>query len=543
MQTLNNTQEDRALLEALSPVVNELIDNNYEHSKDKIASQMAPLMGNAIREQIKSQKDDVVDALYPVIGNMISKYVSKSLEETLNSINEQIQNGLSFKAIKRKIKARSMGVSETQLLLEENTTSYIRAILLIHKDTGVVLAEAQEPNTPLSEPEMIASMISAIRSFVNDWIEKNDKHSEVAEINYGSSKIVIENSGYCYLAVVVDGATYNKTIEKIRTALEKIVTSHGEDIRNFKGNLSEFPNMEIYQKIAILLNTKDLVHKKKKKIHPIIYLIPILLIAFGIWNWYEQSQNESLYKSVNEAIYKTPQLTTYRIVGQTHSANVTLEGEVPFEYHKSLAQKIVQGIDGVKSVDNKLIVVQGIDDPMQISSNISYLIRGLNVQNGINLTYDFKYPVLNIYGTTWDLTRKDTVLKEFQDIKGVKNIINSIVVSPPKNKITVLFNIGSYGINKEQEHELLEYSKLLNQLDENLVVDIKGYSDSVGSLEGRKRIASQRAQTIANTLKENFSVKQKMIVSGQDTFPNGVDIKKDADKARCSIITIKNTEK
>ena len=192
-ETKNNLQE-KALLEAFSPLVSKLIDKNYEESQDKIASQIAPLIGSAIKEQIKNQKDDVVDALYPVMGNMISRYVSKMFEEMLNSINKQIQTGLSFKTFSRRIEAKIKGVSETELLLSETSFSNIRAVFLIHKETGIVLAQAQSDLNPINEADMLASMMTAIRSFVNDWVEKNETYSELGEIEYGGSKIVIETS-------------------------------------------------------------------------------------------------------------------------------------------------------------------------------------------------------------------------------------------------------------------------------------------------------------------------------------------------------------
>ena len=248
------TKEDDALFEAFSPIVNRLIDKNFESSKEKIALQMAPLIGGAIREQIKSHKDDVIDALYPVMGNMISRYVSKTLEETLNKINQQIQNGLSFEALSRKIRAKMKGVSETELLLTESSSSNIRALLLIHKETGIVLAEANNPDTPLQEPEMVASMMSAIRSFVNDWIDKNDSHKELGEIEFSGNKIILENSGYSYLAVIVNGAAYNKTYETIRQVLEKITSEHGSKIREFDGDFTNFPREAIYNKMSSLVS-------------------------------------------------------------------------------------------------------------------------------------------------------------------------------------------------------------------------------------------------------------------------------------------------
>lgn len=187
---MSKQDEEETLQKALSPILNRLIDQNYKDSKDKIAKQMAPLIGSAIRQQIKSQKSDVVDALYPVLGNMISRYVTKTLEEMLNKINNQIQNGLSFEALKRKLTAKVRGISESELLLNENATANIRALLLIHKESGLVLAHSENPNYPISEPEMLASMMSAIRSFINDWIEQNGTDQEIGEIEYGGLSLI-----------------------------------------------------------------------------------------------------------------------------------------------------------------------------------------------------------------------------------------------------------------------------------------------------------------------------------------------------------------
>jgi hypothetical protein len=52
---------------------------------------------------------------------------------------------------------------------------------------------------------MIGGMLTAIRSFVNEWISSSGNTSELDEIDYGRSKIMLEVAGYCYLAVVVDG--------------------------------------------------------------------------------------------------------------------------------------------------------------------------------------------------------------------------------------------------------------------------------------------------------------------------------------------------
>ena len=535
------TQEDKALLDALAPIITKLIDDNFENSKDKIALQISPMIAPAIREQIKSQKSSIVEALYPILGSMISKFVSKSLEETLNSINNQIQSGLSFKSIKRKIQASRQGVSETQLLLEENAHSNIKAVLLIHKESGSLLAQAQNPNEDITEPEMIASMMTAINSFINDWIEKNESSSEVAEIDYGSSKIVVENAGYAYLAVIIDGAVYNRTLDSIRLTLEDIIKTHSHEIRNFNGDLSVFEDKAIEKKMAILIkeNQKE---EEKKKVHFLMYLIPLCLVALLVWKIYDDHLVDTLETKIHNAVYKTPLLTTFRIQTHIEDGTIYLNGEVPSQYHKSLALQKVHSFATTQKIQNNLIVVSQNDDPMQISSNIAYLLQGLNLQEGVYLKYKLEYPSLTILGSVWDRQREKKVLKALQNIKGVQTLHNEIKVIPPKMQTALFFKKGISRVTLEQEKTLLELSKTLKSLDNTLIVSFKGFSDGQGSLAGQKYIANKRAKNVADILKNKFFITQEVKISAPDNIHDYIEINKNSEE-RCCIITIENQEK
>ena len=538
----HSLKEDEALVQALSPIINKLIDKNYEDSKDKIASQMAPLMGVAIREQIKSQKDDIIDALYPVMGNMISKYISKSLEEMLNSINDQIQSGLSFETLKRKLKAKARGISEAELLLEQNSRSQIKALFLIHKESGIVLANAQDPNTPINEPEMVASMMTAIRSFVNDWILKNEEYSEIGEIDYGGSKIVIESSGHSYLAVIIDGAAYNKTYEKIRITLENIIYEYGDDIREFDGNLNNFPNVGIYKSFATLLNNKEEELQVKKKLHPLIFLLPTILLIFLGWNIYISNLNNNIAHNIKQTIYNTSLLTSYRISTTYEDGVVELTGEVPQKYYKTLANDVVQKIDGVKSINNKIIVVDIFDNPLQINSNIAYLLNGINLNDGVNITYQYSYPLLTLKGNTWDKNRKDMIMDEIKKINGIREIDNEIDIVPPNLRTIIYFTKGNYKLNNKQKNKLLKLSKSLKSLDKSIILQVKGYSDSQGTKIAQQKISKNRAKNIAYLLKNTFLVTHDINASIGKMLPQELDIKNNPDSARCCIISLKYQE-
>ncbi len=539
-----STQEEDALESALSPIVNKLIDKNFDNSGDKIASQMAPLIGGAIREQIKSQKDDIVDALYPVMGNMISKFVTKSLEELLNKINEQIQNGLSIQAIKRKITAKIKGVSETELLLQESSEANIKAVLLIHKESGSLLCKVEGQEGELSDADMLASMMSAIRSFVNEWISTNTIDQELGEIEYGGNKIIIETSGYSYLAVIVEGAAYTKTYEKIRATLSEVIQKYGQEIKNFQGNFEKLNKDALKKELQKLLtNQQDDATIKKKK-SPLLFLIPLIFILYLSYIFYEQHKDEVLQNQITTIIEHTPQLIPFKIDLNVKDSVVTLKGSVPFHYHKELLDKKLHTILKKDQIKNELRVIPTLTDPMQVSANIAYLLKGANLEAQTKINYTFDYNKVTLFGTTSSIERKVNLIQMIKEIKGVESVEDKIKVLLPKPKIDtqIYFEKSSTTLNNKTKDQLKKITKLLKKYKIDSIIELKAYSDMIGKKEKNQALAQKRIQSIIDFLHQE-NITNKIDVTIFDTPPPNIDPKKDPDRARQIKLTLKNGAK
>lgn len=541
-QNKQTMHEEEALEGALSPIVNKLIDKNFENSGDKIATQIAPLIGGAIREQIKSQKDDIVDALYPVMGNMISKFVTKSFEEILNKINDQIQNGLSITTLKRKIKAKIKGVSETELLLEESSEAKIKAVLLIHKESGALLCKVEDDNATLSDADMLASMMTAIRSFVNEWVESNDKFQELGEIEYGGNKIIIEASGYSYLAVIVEGAAYTKTYEKIRAALEKIVLSHGKSIQNFQGNFETLDKESIEQELkSLLLETIPLEVETQKKKSPLLFLLPLLLLLYIAYVFYENSIDTELQESIYSRIEATPQLLPFKFTVDVDNKVATIKGRVPFEYHKKLLQKELQSISGLKAIHNKVRVVPTLTDPLQVSANIAYLLQGFNLAKNNNIRYDFDYNTLKLYGTLANKQTKERLLNALKKIQGIQKIQENIIIQQPNIDTNLYFQRGATTLDSATKEALLKVIKSIKENQITTPLRLTAYSDMVGSKTINRELAKKRVQSIQTFLEEN-GVSNSLVSQIFDTPPPHVDAVKDPKEARRITLTLKKSK-
>jgi len=162
------------------------------------------IISPAIAQGIADNKEQMIDALYPIMGGMISKYVTNAIKELMESINAKIDEGLSFERYKRKLKAKISGVSETELLLEESADARIKALLVIEKDTGLLIAAAQDKENEIDDPHIVASMASAIKDFVNDWMKSAKDAQEVQLLSYGNATLYIESAGSVYLIAFLD---------------------------------------------------------------------------------------------------------------------------------------------------------------------------------------------------------------------------------------------------------------------------------------------------------------------------------------------------
>lgn len=492
--------------------------NSSEHIKDIIT----PVVTTAIKENIKSSKDDVVDSLYPIIGNMITKYVSRTFEDMINSINNQIRNRLSFKVVSRKLRAKAQGISETELLIKESTKAYIKTLFLIDKNSGVVLTTLENENITIVEPEMVASMLTAIRSFVNDWVSQNDENKELNTIDYGGSKIIIESTNSCYLAAIIDGATTKDTYIRIEKALALIVSKYGAKIREFDGNFDNLPIDDINNILLPLISHQEFI-EKNEKLHPIIYIVPIVFIALFSYFIYNYIVDQNLEKKANEILFKDPSLTIYRLEATVKDKNIFINGVVPNSIYKDMAYNDLKKLDGINNIENSIQVIDYINTPKDIYDRIAYLKMALNQRDGNKIEGSYNYPNLKIFGSVISKAEKRYVENQFSLIEGLKKTDFDISIVPPNIDEAIHFNLNSAEILPDQEYKLINIINLLHKLDDDLVLEIYAFRDFNGTIERNEVLVKERAKAVMKYLKLKGYVTQKLVDIGKNEIPKDIE--------------------
>ena len=177
VETLNEQLNQREKLELrVDPIIKDRIDYLRQHFPELFG----PVITDAIKMQIKDAQDEVVEALYHVIGKLIRRYIQMEIEKLSERIDEQINRTFSWEWWEIVIKSWFGGPKPGEVMLRNAAaTPQIEEVYVIHQESGL-LAGYYSKNSHLDQ-DMIAGMLTAIKSFVSDAFDQGEQDLQMIE--------------------------------------------------------------------------------------------------------------------------------------------------------------------------------------------------------------------------------------------------------------------------------------------------------------------------------------------------------------------------
>ena len=529
----HRTQQDKvALSSALAPVLPEAVAKQVSNYPGEFAKALGPEMGTAIKEQISLERDAMVDALYPVIGSTISKYMA----EAISSINEKVENTLSLEGVSRKIRAKIQGVSEAELILKEAMPFTVQAVFLIHKGSGLVISEVQSFDSHYLESEMVAGMLTAIRSFVNDCIAQSGDMSEIDQIEYGNSQITLEVAGYCYLAVVTQGKPPKSFIQKTRGALGTIVQRHGKAIELFDGDPANVPE-QIQQILEGLTELSNASTKAQKGNPPVALLViglavvSAIVIPLGFYR-HLSGVNRRIEADTNLALTSDPELAVYRVMVEANQGTVKLSGRLPNQYLRSKAEQIAKKVEPKLKIHNAIVPVEVPPDPVLAEAEVKRVANILNQMVGAVISADYSEGKVTVKGTVLQDADAKKVTQAFQQIPGVQSVTNTVQLQPLAIASRLYFDQGSSELKSDQLSKVTQIKAFLEQYP-NKNIRLLGHTDPRGTATENQQLALERATKVKDALVAQGIDSKRLEVAGTTDPPLGVNSEQLPVLSRC----------
>ena len=530
---LNRTQQDKnAMSSALAPVLPDAITLQVINSPGEFAKALGPEMGTAIKEQIYLERDAMVDALYPVIGSTVSKYFA----EAIRTINAKVETTFSLEGISRKIRAKIQGVSEAELIFTEAMPFTVQAIFLIQKTSGLVIAEVQPSGRQQLESEMVAGMLTAIRSFVNDCIVQSGEISEIDQIDYGNSKIILEVAGYCYLAVVTQGEPPTLFKQKLRATLSTIVQTYGKPVELFDGDPSKVPE-PINPLLQNLTKAEEKSSEYKRPITPIGLMLVSLGVLGAIFVPLGIHQHLSTIERHQEeetslALASDPDLAIYRLGVDVSQGTMKLSGRLPNQYLRSKAEQIAKKVEPKLKINNAIIPVEVPPDLVLAQGEVKRVTNLLNQMDGAVISTDFSDGKVTVQGTVLQEADAKKVTQSFKEIPGVVSVTNTVQLQPLAIASRVYFDQGSSEIKPTEVSKISQIKAFLDQYPtKNL--KLVGHTDPKGTAAENQPLALERATKIKDILVTQGVDSKRLQVAGTIDPPIGIKAEQVPLLSRC----------
>jgi len=510
--------------DALAPVTSRSIARQHEVAPEVVSNDLAPVIGGAIKKQITTEREAIVDALYPVIGSTIAKYMSETLNELVRKVNERLEHTLSVDGVLRKIRARVYGVKEAELLLQESVGCQVRAVFLIHKSSGLVIVQRQHPEHEVLDSDLLSGMLTAIRSFFNDSFLHGRNDSELDQIEYGRSKIILEVAGYCYLAAVVDGEPRRAFIEQLRDAFSSIVHEHGELFKKFEGDRSSVPS-QLNTSLDALINLDGSDVRSKKSPKTVLVLLGIVMLAIVIpWgiSKYRDSADRKKEELVRASLGETTLFQPGTVTVNIERELGTISGIVPNEYLRKKAESAVLAVDSTLVIKNVIVTQPGSSLTSLVEANIEALVEAVNRTKGIAIKAEYNSGNLVISGSAPDDVSVAQIEMAFTNLRGISSIANNISVADPLAH-RIYFGFGSFRIDPDDQSTLHSIAAYL-KANPTLHVRAIGQSDALGNRSYNMRLAQQRSEAVVMALRSAGVPATQLEAVRSETLPGHGEI-------------------
>lgn len=470
---------------------------------EQLTTAIFPTVEEAIKTSVNKDLNVLSEALFPVIGPATRKAVTAAIQNLTQSLNQGLENSLSPQSFKWRFEAFRTGKSFAEIVLLRTLLYQVEQVLLIHKETGLVLHRLESGTATVQDPELVSAMLTAIQDFVKDSFSVQTG-SSLGTLEVGDLTIWIEEGPSAVLACIIRGNAPQDLRLTIQKTIEKIHLTFAKELVGFKGNNAPFETSESY--LQDCLQSKYKV--KSEKSSPILKVtVGLLVLGLGIWGLlaYQDHQKwshfvEKLERQPGIIVLQTTKLDgKHSIVGMRDPMAID-----PVEVLQASGYKPTDIISQWKpfiSLEPALLTSRAkvkLNPPQQVSLNINdkgvLEIAGTASQEWIQSMHPL---IPSLTGVTQiNETRLDSI--ERQSFKELQQQLEDTVI---------LFDSGRTRLEEKEAVQLEKIAekirsciKLSKTLNLDIQFRIQGFTDSQGSKEGNKFIGQERADWIQEQL-------------------------------------------
>ena len=326
---------DDALKRSMTPVIADVLRDAGVRDHRRLAGAMAPLVVQSMKAEIHNSRDMMVDALYPITGRLVAAAVRNAFKDLVDQLNEKLEASLSARRWHAWLRARMTGRSEAEILLSEGAAFEVINLMMIDRQTGLLIAQVAPPVEESSvDSELLSGVLTAIMAFVRD-AKLGAKEQDLRTLDVGDIQLHLQVSASVILAVKSKGPPPPRFESALNEMFCAFLARWGDrlpDIDDAPADERAELSDDLDKHLEALLSAKRRNFKKpSRKGTVLLLLLALLLCGWLGWRGYQAWQAGQIEAQAIAVIEAQPVLVGYPITATyDRSRNaVAIDGLVP----------------------------------------------------------------------------------------------------------------------------------------------------------------------------------------------------------------------
>lgn len=270
------SQQDKGVQSALAPAIDDVLDTSIRRDPVKLARVISPIIGPSIRAAVRTALADMVE-----------------------SLNRILERSISPQSWWWRVQAWRAGMPFGQFVLLRTLQFRVEQVLLIHRDSGILLQAETAHGVEIHDPQLVSAMLTAIKDFVGDSFRSGNDAADLNRVRFGDRLLLIDVGPQAVIAAVVLGDPPPGLATQLSTTLEQFHRIFSQPLADFSGDRAPFqPASGLLQDCITEQIRADRTPAKPWLALSAIALVVIIAVLFGWRQWRIEQQRADIVQQL-----------------------------------------------------------------------------------------------------------------------------------------------------------------------------------------------------------------------------------------------------
>ena len=269
----------------------------------RLGAALTPTVEELLQQSVRRNPAAMAEAIFPILGPAIRRAISHAISGLVETINRTIEQTFTVTAMRWRLQAWRTGRPFSEIVLANIFVYRTEQVLLVHRDTGLLLCEVTAPELSATSPELVSAMLTAIQDFVRDSFS-DESTGELDQVQVGELTLLLERGPQALACAAVRGNPPTDVRTSLQEALETIHTEKSSALIEFDGDASA---LEAIRPVLEGCLSEQRRPKKKSLVGVLVVgAAAIGLVALGAIWWLVESRHEQQWRGYLDALASEP---------------------------------------------------------------------------------------------------------------------------------------------------------------------------------------------------------------------------------------------